>query len=30
MAEGGPVRTELFDFNAPRLAGFPEPPRFHF
>ena len=23
-------RTELFDINAPRLAGFPEPQRFHF
>jgi len=29
-AEGGLVRTELFDINAPRLVGFPEPPRFHF
>jgi len=30
MADGGLVRTELFDINAPRLAGFAEPPRFHF
>ena len=29
-AEGGFVRTVLFDTNAPRLVGFPEPPRFHF
>ena len=29
-SEGGVVRTELFDINASRLAGFPEPPRFHF
>ena len=29
-AEGGLVRTELFDINAPRLVGFPESPRFHF
>ena len=29
-AEGGLVRTELFDINAPRLVGFAEPPRFHF
>ena len=28
--EGGAVRTELFDINASRLVGFPEPPRFHF
>jgi len=23
-------RTELFDTFAARLAGFPEPPKFHF
>ena len=26
----GIVRTALFDINAPRLLGFPEPPRFRF
>ena len=26
----GIERLALFDINAPRLAGFPEPPRFHF
>ena len=30
LAPEGVVRTELFDINATRLAGFPEPPRFHF
>jgi protein-L-isoaspartate(D-aspartate) O-methyltransferase len=30
LGPAGPVRTELFDTFADRLAGFPEPPRFHF
>jgi protein-L-isoaspartate(D-aspartate) O-methyltransferase len=30
LGSAGPVRTELFDTFADRLAGFPEPPRFHF
>ena len=28
--EQGFSRVALFDVNAPRLAGFPEPARFHF
>jgi protein-L-isoaspartate(D-aspartate) O-methyltransferase len=30
VAPEGTVRTALFDINAARLAGFPEPPRFQF
>jgi len=30
QAPAGVVRTALFDINAARLAGFPEPPRFQF
>jgi protein-L-isoaspartate(D-aspartate) O-methyltransferase len=30
LAPEGLVRTGLFDINAARLSGFPEPPRFHF
>jgi protein-L-isoaspartate(D-aspartate) O-methyltransferase len=29
-APGGMERAELFDIEAPRLHGFPEPERFHF
>jgi protein-L-isoaspartate(D-aspartate) O-methyltransferase len=30
LAPEGLVRSALFDINAARLAGFPEPPRFQF
>lgn len=29
-ADGSVTRTSLFDLDAPRLVGFPEPARFHF
>jgi len=29
-ADGSFSRVSLFDLDAPRLVGFPEPPRFHF
>jgi protein-L-isoaspartate(D-aspartate) O-methyltransferase len=29
-ADGSFTRTSLFDLDAPRLVGFPEPARFHF
>ena len=29
-ADGTFTRTSLFDLDAPRLVGFPEPARFHF
>jgi protein-L-isoaspartate(D-aspartate) O-methyltransferase len=29
-ADGSYSRTSLFDLDAPRLVGFPEPERFHF
>ena len=30
QADGSFSRTSLFDLDAPRLVGFPEPARFHF